>query len=319
MSLGKDASDKTIHLRNQSRIQRDSIDHRQVAAASNLVELIQDLPPLPKTTAIVMRELESPEISLQQIAQSISRDPPLASRVLRLANSPTFFRGKEATTVLQALTMLGLAKTKAVVSAANLESLRVRFSGEQRAVLEQLQDTIWRNSFATAIAAQEAALLLRRTDSDELFVAGLLHDLGKFAFMFLLPSKYADVHSAATQEKELLEAEVQHLGFAHPMVGTFVAQRWFLPIDLCEIIRVHHETYEPPFKTSIQEKATLVATADLLAHAVGFGYQSAQAGILKRAETLGARLGIQESEIASLAARVTERIEKEATSFIGNS
>jgi len=94
----------------------------------------------------------------------------------------------------------------------------------------------------------------------------LLHDLGKLALIQVLPNDYVRAYRERDRYGSICEAEVAYLGVSHPLFGAVVAHAWRLPVDTCEVIRLHHRVFRRPFTRSCEEKATLVRTADLIAH-----------------------------------------------------
>ena len=254
-------------------LKREEINPDEFAKADALVELLSDVPPLAECLHEVLRTLEDPNSNIQKICAAISRDPGLSSRVLRIANSPMFQRGRSSNSVFQALSLMGVGQVKTIVTAAQLDQLKTNFTGIRKEELERVHEAIWKNSLCSAIGVGAISRHLRKSCGDEMFLCALLHDLGKLACMSVIPERYADAALAKTDDDSLVEVEIRQLGFGHPMVGMFVAQKWLFPTDLCDVIRMHHDMLPPTVQSPAQEKAALVQLADLIAHRLGYGYR----------------------------------------------
>ena len=164
--------------------------------ADQIVEMLTDLPALPQVATQALELLDDPKATMQKIADHLRKDPAIVSHILRMANSPVFYRGRESTTILQAVTLIGFGNVRALVTAAAIAAVQSPFSGPRKEEFEAIQNEIWRNSLCTALGSKLLAERLKRPYLDEAFLYGLLHDLGKFAFMLIIPDDFADVLKA---------------------------------------------------------------------------------------------------------------------------
>ncbi len=150
---------------------------------------------------------------------------------------------------------------------------------------------LWENSTATAIACRTIALSLRKNYVEEVFLFGLLHDLGKLVMMRQIRAEYIKVVEQVGKGRTFIEAEEAILGFGHPLVGALVAKKWNFPPETCQIIKHHHEALPAGLTNLADEKRVIVQLGDLLAHALGYGhppgYPSQQDALLNTAAFLG--------------------------------
>ena len=122
------------------------------------------------------------------------------------------------------------------------------------------QRNLWIHSIQTALAARRLAAL--RPDvglgMEECFLAGLLHDIGRFVIFEHRPEDMARLDEAeVSNPHELVAAELQVCGFDHATLGYEVCRRWNLPESVCEMVRVHH-MYGAERRGVPPEVATLV-------------------------------------------------------------
>jgi putative nucleotidyltransferase with HDIG domain len=105
------------------------------------------------------------------------------------------------------------------------------------------QRNLWIHSIQTALAARRLAALRPDTGLgiEECFLAGLLHDIGRFVIFENRPEEMAQLDEAdAASPLELVAAERRICGFDHATLGYEVCRRWNIPALVCEMVRVHH-------------------------------------------------------------------------------
>lgn len=228
-------------------------------ARDELLAALRDLPPLPSVVLELVESLGHEELSATQYAAKISRDQALTAKLLRLANSSFYGRGRQVRSVAEAITVLGLRTVRGAVTAAGLAGSFRRHPGFD-------QDTFWRHSLGSALCAQALATELGRDDADLAFTVGLLHDIGRLALASAFASAYGDVEQwRHEQDCPLGDAEYAVLGIDHAEVGGLIARQWNFAPAIVDAIRQHHV---PP--ASAELTLTGIAhVADAIAHALG--------------------------------------------------
>lgn len=196
-----------------------------------------DIPACPEILIELDRELRRDDCDQREIARLISRDVALSGHVMQVVNSPMFSNGREITSIMQALTILG---TKQVFDLVVAGLLRSAMSDNSEGSLSL--DRFWDNSARTARLAAEVAKRLRRVAPDKAYTFGLFHDCGMPLLMKRFPN-YKDVliEANSDQERSFTEIEEKHLGTHHAVVGYFLARRWKLPEFLAKGILHHHD------------------------------------------------------------------------------
>lgn len=228
-------------------------------ARDELLAALRDLPPLPSVVLELIESLGHEELSATQYAAKISRDQALTAKLLRLANSSFYGRGRQVRSVAEAITVLGLRTVRGAVTAAGMAGSFQRHPGFDH-------DTFWRHSLGSALCAQALAIELGRDDADLAFTVGLLHDIGRLALATAFASAYADIEQwRHDQDCPLGDAERFVLGIDHAEVGGLIARQWNFAPAIVEAISQHHA---PP-ATAKLTLTGIAHVADAIAHALG--------------------------------------------------
>jgi diguanylate cyclase (GGDEF)-like protein len=189
------------------------------------LERCTSLPTFPALAMQVLSLCQQEDLNLAAIAKAIAMDPALATKVLKMANSPMIGLRQPAKTVSHALALLGVNAVRTLALSFSLvTSLR---KGGGRAIDHALY---WKRSLISAVAAQELARAIRLPHAEEAFLAGLLQDIGVLALGQASGDKYAGiVTKAATDHQRLIELERAELECDHAEVGRWLLTRWNLP------------------------------------------------------------------------------------------
>lgn len=206
-------------------------EFRQVLAIGD------DLPTLPSVMLELQATLEDELASDGQIAVIIERDPPLATRLLRLANSAAFNLGTPIGEVRQAIQLLGHRQVRLLgVALSIVNTLSIR-----RGVLDLR--SFWHHSAAVAAAVQKLARCLGYSGlpPEQLYVGGLLHDVGLLLLDQYFPERLRDsLDIAKGCEEPLWRTETFVLGTDHGEIGGLMLGRWSLPDPIVSMVEAHH-------------------------------------------------------------------------------
>lgn len=228
---------------------------RQVTTERILTE-IDRLAVLPTVAMDVIRAVDDPSTEVAELETIVGRDPGVTARLFKLANAAFFARGGKIRTIGDAVKRLGFRTIKSLVVAASAGRLLAR-PLRRYAYSEH---GLWLHSLGLAMAARQLA---RRFDlspgvQDELFLDGLLHDIGKLVLDPLLSEMDTGTGYLTT------EMEVALIGLDHAMVGRRIAEKWNLPEHVAAVI-AHHHTVDTG-ETFRQHIATIHVVDCLLNH-----------------------------------------------------
>jgi putative nucleotidyltransferase with HDIG domain len=150
---------------------------------------------------------------------------------------------REVKTLSQAIMTLGFSTIKSVVIASSAKNLYSRGSA---GLQERL---MWEHALATAMMGRAYGKLLRFPRTEEIFLAGLMHDIGKSVMGIKFPDRYgAMIRTVYNDQGDSLEMELDVFGFDHTMVGEALLRSWNLSQSLEQTVRWHHEPLEAPLE-----------------------------------------------------------------------
>ena len=204
-----------------------------------------DLPTLPRSATEALRLARMPSVDFDDLARVAGADPPLAARVVSVANSAAYARGgmPKIASVRQAAVRIGIQATRDVLYQVAYASIFVdtpRFRERVEATFQHGAAT----ARATRIFAADCGL-----DLDIAFLSGLLHDLGR-ARCWKLLARCRDAVDDVAVAVEAVDA-------LHATAGAELAAAWHLPDEVVDVCRWHHEPSGRPYPL-------LVAAADAI-------------------------------------------------------
>jgi HD-like signal output (HDOD) protein len=196
------------------------------------------LPSLPAVALELLRLCRDDEIDLRRVAEALSRDPALAARVLRAANSASLAARGKVSTLTRAVPLLGTNATLTLALSFSLVRGRRR---DDRAGFDHR--AFWRRSVFSALAGRVLAESgIRSADPEEAFLAALLQDLGMLALAEVFPREYGILCASAGSDHAALAAgERREWGCDHAAVGGLLARTWSLPACFGDAMAASHE------------------------------------------------------------------------------
>ena len=228
------------------------------------IKNIEELPTLPTVAIEVIGLSRMPDVSIKEISECIYKDPPLATKVLKMANSSFYRRGSgEVDTLHRAILLMGLNEIINITTSVSVLSVLPPKGSED----ESIRGAFWNHCIATGLIAKHIDKELGMRSLGKDFVGGLLHDIGKIILDEYFHDKFMEARAFSIDvDCPMFEAEMEVLGTTHMEVGHFLAQKWNLPAYLTDIIRYHHHPGDAQYK----EINALISISDLLAKALNF-------------------------------------------------
>jgi putative nucleotidyltransferase with HDIG domain len=266
-----------------------------------LIANLGDLPPLPQVAAQVLRLAADPDSSMDDLQKVISTDQALTAQILKIANSAMFGMMREVKTLTQAIMTLGFSTIKSVVIASSAKNL---YSRGAAGLQERL---LWEHALVTALAGRAYGRALRFPRAEEVFIAGLLHDIGKSVMAIKFPERYVSlVRTVYNGQGDGLEMEVETFGFDHAMVGEALLRSWNLAHNIEQAVRWHHDPGLA--ENDFQSLAALVALGNQMAldQKSGIGQPESLAFSTHQAMSV---LGLDQEKLDSCKDAVMEALE----------
>lgn len=268
-------------------------------ALKERAQQIKELSTLPGVILKILEVMNNPVSDARDVEREIMEDPVITAKVLRVANSPFYGTDRDISTISQAVVLMGFAEVQNIALSVSIFS---RFAEPTR-MFDRRE--FWEHCFATAIAAEA---LQRRVSAqtNEGFVAGLLHDIGRIVLDQYFPDEFREIATLAEAQKiSLLEAERKILGVTHGDVGYWVTEQWNLPTILTDSILFHHS----PFSCRESYVLTsIVHVADVISKAFG-SYMTKEIPATSKDESAFRLLNLDSEKVMELADLITKKME----------
>jgi putative nucleotidyltransferase with HDIG domain len=265
------------------------------------------LPVMPQAAQRAFELSVKPAADARAFVEVIESDESLSSRVIKIANSAFFDRGKKSSTVEEAVIVIGLAELRALLSAATLAELFPSTHPSRK--------ILWEHDIAVALYARTIAERVAPEISGVAFMGGLMHDIGKLLLLQRDSELFSELLKiSADQEISSVEAEEQKLLFSHCDIGMFIAERWNFSEELKRIIANHHRG------DTNDIAAEIVKCADALVHLsppYSVGEQSAlRKHLIKKEIDPFQALSVPVQEHREIEARCRKTFEKERDIYV---
>lgn len=279
------------------------------ANVKGIISKIQSFPSMPATGAKMLRMLEDPETTVDEIEDVLRQDPGLTGNVLKLANSAYFGIPSKVSSTRQAVLLLGLKKLIQLVIASCVNAVM----DKPVPGYNMPPGNLWRHSIAVSIAAQALVKDKQNIEVEDIFTPALLHDIGKLILGHFVKEEQAAIEKIANTGVPYVVAENMILGTDHAEVGAQILAQWSFPRDIVDAVRWHHD---PDFPEKAGTAIDIVYLANLLCQTDGAGNQD-ETGCAELSPAAIERLGLDVSQFEEIKTRVAEWVDElsEALTF----
>jgi HD-like signal output (HDOD) protein len=244
---------------------------------------IGDLATLPEVTVRIIQVVENPKSTAKDLHHIIRTDPALSAKLLKVVNSAFYGLPGQVATVERAIVLLGMSAVKNLAVASSISRL---FRGVRISEQYSAKD-LWRHSLAVAALSRMLAQRLKPSCAEEIFLAGLIHDLG------VLVERQAHAQELATVVDRVQQGggsicaiEREVIGVDHQAFGLGLAMRWRFPRTLQAVTGYHHEPDN--LSDELYRVVALVRLADVACCQLQLGFPLTCAGEQADAPTLAA-------------------------------
>ena len=229
---------------------------------------IKDLKPIPAVAHRLLVAVDSPDSSMQDIADVIQYDPVITASILKTCNSAYFGLKNPAESIKDAVNMIG---TDQVIEIALLKSGAQALSGCQKGY-GLAQGDMWKYSVSSAVVAKQVAVTLSLKNKNTLFTSALIKDIGKIILEKYISDQSEKITNLVENKNfSFLEAEKKVLGIDHAELGAMIAKTWKFSPRMISIIRHHHLSDESMTK---DKEIAAVYLADCICMMMGQGVGS---------------------------------------------
>lgn len=266
-----------------------------------VISHIDTIPTLSAVVAEMTEAIRDPRVDASRVGQIISRDQALSAKTLRLVNSAFYGFPRKINNITRAIIVMGFNKVRNLaLTASVLDGFKSRdrdfdYSG------------LWKHSLGTAIAAEVLARNLKSSETEDAFVTGLLHDIGKLVMALHAKEAFARIRDhVAKNDVLMLNAEMELYEIDHGLVGAWLADEWKFPPKLTRAIRLHHN---PDAAREYQEIIYITHVSDILCRALEIG-NGGDKRIPPMSKTAWTALRLDDSIIDNCMGQIFEGLDK---------
>jgi putative nucleotidyltransferase with HDIG domain len=234
-----------------------------VPTLAEVAQKIHDISTLPHIALRVMEVANDPESGAADLKRAMEHDAALCARVLRCVNSSAYAVRGKITNLQHAIAYLGLKQVRNLAMTAAVSEL---FKNAE-AIGTYNRAALWRHLVSVGICARMIALRLNFMNFEDIFLAGLLHDVGIILEDQHVHEPFEAVIATLEDGKPLVETEREHLGFDHTSLGQGIAAKWGFPEPVKSAIRFHHASVS--YRGADVDVVRCVEVANLICTAKG--------------------------------------------------
>ncbi len=270
-----------------------------LSALKQRAQEIKELSTLPNVILRILEVMNNPMADARDVEKEMREDPVITAKVLKIANSAYYGADRDVSSISQAVVLMGFAEVQNIALSVSIFS---RFSAATKMFNRR---DFWEHCFTTACAADALQHRVNAQTNDG-FVAGLLHDIGRLVLDQHFQEEFQEiVHTAEAQKISLLDAERKILGVTHCDIGFWVTENWGLPSMLTDSILFHHA----PFSCRESYVLTsIVHVADTISKAFG-GYMNKEFAPSPKEESAFRLLNLEGDRVMDLAELISAKME----------
>jgi putative nucleotidyltransferase with HDIG domain len=206
-----------------------------------IIKEVESLPQFPDNVVYLQKLISDPNSELTDIARQISTDPSLTADLLKLVNSAQFMLPKRVDNIVEAVKLVGMKGLRNLLYTHGTQKILGTKYDEMR--------SMWQHAYRAAFYAYNLAKSFRKRKDilDDVYVGGILHDLGQIIIASLHPMLLERIKKFC-KEKEIPSKLLESFstGLNHAEVGALIAKKWNFPEQLISAIRYHHSPQEAP-------------------------------------------------------------------------
>lgn len=235
----------------------------ELASLEIRIDRSENLPVLPQAVSKILKLADDPNSSAREMEQIIERDPAISAKLLKVANS-AYYGAVTVPTIGRAISFLGMNTVR---------SLAVSVAFQQMAMTKNRESSFdrfeyWRHSLATATACRIIGKLKFGVKAEELYCAGIIHDVGMLVMERFMPSNFEEsLRQSIGSRRPLHEIEMDNLGYSHTVVSSLLARKWGFSKLIQNATQYH---LDPELDPDCYDTTCVLHVANALAHEAGF-------------------------------------------------
>jgi putative nucleotidyltransferase with HDIG domain len=231
-----------------------------------IVDLIRDrgtqVPTLPIMVQKILDIAQDDNTSAKSLGEVVHKDQAITNKILKLSNSAYFGLATKVDSIPRAIALIGFNEVVGMAIGMNVFS---QFESDNKGLPLDMRQ-LWIHAIGSATAARLIAQTVAPADENLIFLAGLMHDIGKVIFTIYFPDEYGPViKNAQEHQVPLFKKEKELLGLDHTVLAKALMQKWNFPETIWAPIRYHHSSGRCPDHN--RRDALIIELADFICHA----------------------------------------------------
>ena len=235
-----------------------------------ITDIIRDkstqLPTLPVIIENILKITGDDKTSSEDLAAFISKDQAMVNKILKIANSAYYGLSRKVSSLSHAITIIGFNEVTNLTIGLNVFSIFQKLG--VRGILN-MKD-LWLHSIGCALISKKIAKKTGKSNVEQCFLSGLLHDMGKVILAVYFSEEYNSVLRDANESQSPLHLkEIEKLGLDHAMIAGMLMEQWNFPDSIAIPCRFHHNSSACP--SSYRTQAIEIEIANNLCHRAEIG------------------------------------------------
>ena len=155
----------------------------------NTIQNTEHIGTFPAVTKWILDEMKTTDLSIEKLCNRLADDPTICSQILKLANSPHFYRGNHITSLFHAVVHIGTDNIKRII-------LAIELIGVYRGTMDYSgfnQIDFWRHSLAGAMIVEALAKRCQHINPETCFLCAILRNIGIPFIRQFFPDKFKDI------------------------------------------------------------------------------------------------------------------------------
>ncbi len=221
---------------------REHVDKEKINKAFQAIIPRLDSLPLPNVMTSRLLMALGGKCTAEELKEIIEADPAITLQVLKVSNSAYYGQRSRIQNIERAILLMGIEEIRNICLSI---CLIAKFNPADRHAKSFHMDYFWHHSLLTASTAARLASQKDWIKSEDAFILGLLHDIGKTVFAVALPTVFDKIAGIAGTTSGCAFYEIEsRAGLSHTLIGSWIATRWGLPPIIRSVIEYHHDPDE---------------------------------------------------------------------------
>ena len=253
----------------------------------------------------IIEVIKSPKSNAVELKALIEIDPALSAIILRRANSAYYGLKRKLTNILDAIVCLGFDNVKELALSQTVGKI---FKKDEM-VYGYSRKSLWIHSLAVALCGKLIYRREYRMRGDEIYTAGIMHDLGILLMDQLLGVAYQPILERVDRDKvNLRDVEQEVFGYTHEVLGQRLMKSWHLPDEFSQAVGLAEQSQHA--KGDIAQLAKTLHVCNIACQDGTLGYVESPQTSQKLYLTCLENLNLTELAVKVLMDETRQEIEK---------